>query len=368
MLATQTTEHSLKHAQLISILEQYGVDGVLLSTPATIAWYLAGARTHVSLAGPPIARVLVHRNGCEIATSISEAARLGAEELSAAPEAALHVLDWHASLDDLQSWYPQAAGLKIASEAELEPELQKVRSVLNEAEVDRYRTLCQDTAAIFTDVLATATREETEFELAARLSAAAIAQGGEVLVALVSGESRGLYRHPVPTHAPLGRRAMAVLCVRRHGLIANVTRWVRFGAPLPGELEAEAGILAVEADIIAAFTPGKELKDVLPALVQAYPDHGFDEQEWTRHHQGGIAGYNGRDPRLSPTSAAPVQLGQSFAFNPTAVRDGLAYKVEDTLLLTGSADAPVVEVLSIDPRWPSTTVNGLVRPAVLQLD
>lgn len=38
-------------------------------------------------------------------------------------------------------------------------------------------------------------------------------------------------------------------------------------------------------------------------------------------------------------------------------------KIEDTVQLTESG----LQVLTVDPRWPSTAVNGLLRPVTLQL-
>jgi len=358
-----TLEHSTKHAQLVQILRARGAQAIMLSTPASLAWFLGGARTHVSLAAPPIARVLVHADGCELATSISEAQRLQNEEINALEQVNIHVTAWYESLDDVGSWFGQAAAWQILDESEIESELRALRTALSAMEVERYRQLCQDTAAVMTDVLSAASSEDSEFSIAAKLSAGSMELGGEVLVALVSSASRAEYRHPLPTSVPLGRKAMAVLCVRRHGLIANLTRWVRFEPATEQETSGEADILDVEAEILSGICAGTRLGDLLPRIQQAYPAHGFDEQEWTRHHQGGIAGYNGRDPRMAPGVADRFQFNQAFAFNPSAQRDGMTFKVEDTMLLSESG---AIEVLSMDPRWPSILVNGLPRPQVLQ--
>ncbi|UXN32371.1 MULTISPECIES: M24 family metallopeptidase [Micrococcaceae] len=355
--------YTKKHAQLMEIIHNQGAQALLLSTPASLAWFLDGARTHVSLAAPPILTVLVHARGCELATSISEAQRIQDEEVTGQNQLTIHVTKWYEPLDNISSWFPEASDWNILAEAQIDQELRALRSALSLAEVDRYRRLCQDTASVMTKVLAETSSDDSEYAVAAHLSAGAIALGGDVLVALVSGSTRVQYRHPLPTMAPLGRKAMAVLCVRRHGLIANLTRWVRYAPPTAQELAGEADILKVEAEIIRGIAHGKALGELLPAIEQAYPAHGFDEDEWTRHHQGGIAGYNGRDPRFSPESVDVFQPNQAFAFNPSAERDGLMFKVEDTMLLTDSGD---IEVLSVDPQWPATIINGLPRPQVLQ--
>ena len=183
-------------------------------------------------------------------------------------------------------------------------------------------------------------------------------RGAEPLVVLVGGESRSALRHPLPTADPLGRRAMLVICARRHGLVANATRWVRFGAASAEETDADARILEVEADVFAATRAGATLGEVLTAIRSAYPRHGFDPEEWLGHHQGGSAGYGTRETLATPDSAAELALGQAFAWNPTAP----GAKVEDTVLLTETG----VEPLTVDSRWPTTTVRGVERPVVLE--
>lgn len=363
MPTADTSEYAKKHAQLVQLIRSHDAQYLLLTTPASLAWLLGGARTHVSLAAPPIARVLVHARGCELATSVSEATRIQMEELGNFDGMSLHVTAWYQDLDDLQGWFPAASGQKVLGELEIEPKLRALRSALNETEIIKYRELCHDTAVLMTKVLSAASKDDSEFDVAAKLTAGAVAQGGEVLVALVSGDSRAAARHPLPTAAPLGDKAMAVLCVRRHGLIANITRWVRFAAPTAQELSGEADILAVEADILAAIRVGGVLGELMPIIQQAYPEHGFHAEEWILHHQGGIAGYNGRDPRLTPGATDVFQLNQAIAFNPSASRDDMAFKVEDTILLTGPGE---FEVLTFDPLWPSEQINGLLRPGILQ--
>ena len=204
---------------------------------------------------------------------------------------------------------------------------------------------------IMTDVLSTARPDTTEFELVSALAARVVAAGAEPLVLLCNGSSRSDFRHPLATHAPLGRRAMAVICARRDGLVANLTRWVRFDAGTPEELDAEARIAAVEADIFDATVPGARLDRVFDEIKAAYVRHGFGAEQWEQHHQGGPAGYAGRDPRVTASATDSVVPNQPFTWNPS----GPGVKIEDTVQLTESG----VKVLTVDDRWPATTVNGL---------
>jgi hypothetical protein len=152
---------------------------------------------------------------------------------------------------------------------------------------------------------------------------------------------------------------MAVVCARRNGLVAKATRWVRFDAGTPGERDADARIAAVESEVLAATVPGTTLDAVFARIREAYERHGFGAEQWTLHHQGGPAGYAGRDPRATPDTADLVVDRQPFTWNPS----GPGVKIEDTVQLIDGR----IRVLTTDPRWPAAEVNGLARPLVLEL-
>ncbi|MGG5752178.1 M24 family metallopeptidase [Zafaria sp. Z1313] len=379
--AGTTRDRVAKHARITALLDARGAEAIELASPASLAWYLDGARTHVSLAGPPIARLVVHRDGAELGVFANEAGRLAGEELGGGElegvelaggfPLSLHRIPWHGSLDPAAWWPgfeasttgrhvtgPDRAGRRLIAEEDAAVELRAARAVLLPGELARYRALCRDAAEVLTDVLSGVGPDTTERAVAARLGAGLIERGADPVVLLVAGTERLAHRHPLPTDGPLGRRAMAVVCARRAGLIANVTRWVAFGPTVAREEEADEAILRVEADVFAALAPGVPLASLLDVLRAAYPRHGFADDEWTRHHQGGAAGYNGRDPRLAPGVADVVAAGQAFAWNPSAP----GAKVEDTVLLGTDG----IEALSVDPRWPVVDVEGLARPAVLR--
>ncbi len=353
-------DRAIKRRRVLDILDAKGQDSLLLTTHTSLAWYLDGSRVHISLAGDPIAALLVDREGDHLVTFNNEAGRIAAEELPAG--VALHSVPWYGNLHEAAAAVGHSAGRGTGTplaEASVATELRAARQQLLPGESARYARLSAELAGIMTDVLSTARPDTTEFELVSALAARVVGAGAEPLVLLCNGSTRSDFRHPLATHAPLGRRAMAVVCARRDGLVANITRWVRFDAGTPEELDAESRIAAVEADIFDATVPGARLSTVFGEIKAAYVRHGFGSEQWEQHHQGGPAGYAGRDPRVTAAVTDTVVVNQPFTWNPS----GPGVKIEDTVQLTESG----LKVLTVDDRWPATTVNGLLRPVTLQL-
>ncbi|HEY8700945.1 MAG TPA: M24 family metallopeptidase [Arthrobacter sp.] len=365
--ASAPADRDIKRRRVLDILDARGRDSLLLTTHTALTWYLDGSRMHISLAGDPIAAMLVDRDGDHLVTFNNEAGRIAAEELPAG--VSLHQVPWYGSLHEAAAAIGTSASSTASTdnraactplaEAEVSAELRAARQQLLPGESARYTRLSIELAAIMTDVLSAARPRTTEFELVAALAGRVVAAGAEPLVLLCSGTSRGTFRHPLATHSPLGRRAMAVACARRDGLVANITRWVRFDDGTPVERDAEARIAAVEADIFDATVPGARLDRVFAEIKAAYVRHGFGAEQWQQHHQGGPAGYAGRDPRVTAATTESIVLNQPFTWNPSAP----GVKIEDTVQLTASG----LSVLTADDRWPATTVNGLKRPLTLQL-
>jgi len=346
-----SAERSVKRQRILDLLDRADGDAIWLTSPAALSWYLDGARVHTSLVGPPIAAVRVDRDGDHVRAFSNEADRLLAEELPS--DVTVDPVAWHEQL------VTDADAPRVFSEDDLALELRAARAQLLPEERARYAKLCHDAAAVLTAELALTRPDESEFDVAGRVSGALVAVGADPAVIMVSGASRALHRHPLPTASAVGSRAMVVVGARRHGLIANLTRWIRFGPADEESLRSSEAIRAVEADIFRATRVGRSLGDVLGDITAAYPRHGFDAQEWTRHHQGGAAGYSGRDPRATPGGADLVQDGQAFAWNPTAP----GQKIEDTVILDGER----ISVLTRDGAWPEVDVDGVSRPIELEL-
>lgn len=368
-----TSELAVKVDRVREVLTGRGA-ALTLTSRETLAWLLGGARVTVPTNGDPVLSARITADELTLFVYANEVDRLRSEELVQLSEIDIVSVPWHEPLPGTAGAAAAGASTDAVAEASVAPALRAARAQLLPVEVDRYRALGADIAAAVTSVARELRPEDSERHAAAALAHAAIEIGAEPFVLLVSGDARAGLRHPLPTALPLGRRAMLVLGARRHGLIANLTRFV--GDTNDGD--SDERLRAVEADAFAATRPGRSLADVLADIEAAYPAHGFAADEWLQHHQGGPTGYAGRDPRASPTAADRVVDGQAFAWNPS-VPGG---KAEDTVIITsadgtGRADGadstdranpsarPRVEVLTADPAWPAIAVEGVARPLPL---
>jgi antitoxin VapB len=147
--------------------------------------------------------------------------------------------------------------------------------------------------------------------------------------------------------------AMIVLGGRWRGLVCSVSRLVHFGAP-PAEVRRKMASLAqVDAAYISSTRQGNLLGNILQAGLDTYSRQGYPN-EWEMHHQGGLAGYEPREVKVTPGLTRPVRAGQVFAWNPTIA----GTKMEDSILV----GAEGFENLTRTPKLPVIPVvmNGLM--------
>ncbi len=338
------TDRAVKLERLRDLLERRGAASLALTSREALSWLLDGARVSVPLGGAPVLTAVVAADSATLYVYENELDRLVAEELGDLTGFAVHAVPWFEPL-------PSAAAL---AEPDVAADLRALRAQLLPEELARFRALGKDAASAVTRVAAAVRPGDTESAVAAEVVRELVALRAEPAVMLVAGAQRLELRHPLPTDAALGARAMIVVGARRAGLTVSFTRWL---GDEPGATDAARRLSEVEADAFAATRAGRRLADVLADIAVSYERHGFAADEWRRHHQGGPTGYAGRDPRATPTAADLVVDGQAFAWNPTAPRQ----KIEDTVVIAQGR----VEVLTADAAWPSEPVRGVLRPRSL---
>jgi hypothetical protein len=359
----RAAESAAKLGLLRKALLGAGAGAIRLRGVDWFSWATAGGDCSVQLASDcGVAELLVTADEACVLTDEVEAERIRQEEIPAG--FTYHIAPW--AEPELHDTYAlnAANGAAVLSdrprpgEQPLPPALRLRRMALMPGEQARYRALGREAAEAMSEVLRAARPDWSEVQLAGAGAQALMRRGIQPAQVLAAGSRRlHLYRHPTPTFEPVGDHAMLVFSARRHGLVANLTRFVAFRPLSMDERNEQQDILQVEATALDAVRPGQSLAAVYHALDAAYR-HANRPDAIRAYHQGGITGYGARELSASPTSATGLEEGMAFAFNPSF--DGL--KIEDTFLLGPNG----LENLTIDPSWPTTTIGGRPRPLWLE--
>jgi Xaa-Pro aminopeptidase len=358
-------EFAIKRARLQRLMDDRGVDAILLANTANVAWLSGGKRSYIDTSSEQgVAQLLVTRDRRYVLTNNIEGERLRTEEGFDGWEI---VADpWHASSNSIERL---THGLRLGADVaqqnavDLSGELIRLRAPLTDGEIQRYRSLGHDAGAALASVARRLESGMSEYVIAGMIAESAYRIGAVPIVVLVASDERLMkIRHPLPTDKRFERSAMVVLCARRDGLIANLTRLIHVG-PAPEELQRRLRAVAeIDARAIVATRPGARVADVFRTIQQAYAAVGFGD-EWRHHHQGGACSYGGRDYIATPESDQVVQAPQAFAWNPSVP----GAKSEDTVLISEDG----FEVLTPSPDWPMITVEvdgrRIERPGVLEV-
>lgn len=362
-------EFDTKMQRVEALLAERGLDALVLKRVSSFGWATCGGVDYVNTASSEgVATLVIKRGERHLLTTRIEAPRLEAEELAAGQGWNVHVAPWYegdATLDRLTKGLRVGADVALPGATDLAGEVSALRTQLLPEEHARFRELGEICAEAMNAAIRAVQPGQTEQEIAGRLAYETQRRGAQPIVVLIATDERIFrFRHPVPSpDKELERYAMLVLCGRRKGLVASITRLVHFG-PLPAEVRRKMEATAlVDATFIAATRPGAIEGDIFRTAQAAYAATGFSD-EWQLHHQGGPAAYEPREWTATPSSTAKVLAGQVYAWNPSIT----GAKSEDTILVGTAGN----EVLTTIKGWPMLTVeaNGvsMERPAILELE
>lgn len=357
-MSERQLEQREKHARLCTLMDQKGYEAIILRKGANIAW-LIGGRAHVpTTLEIACMDLIVRRSGIEVVTNKIEAGRLSDEELSG--DEKVTVVNWFESRDG-----QLPSGEKIATDGpdplriNASAEIENLRRSLNPQEVLRLRELARDTAIGLGIAMRSVDKSDSEVVAAGKIASQLWCMDIEPVVLLVAGEGRlSKYRHPLPTREKIGNRYMGVVCGRRKGLIASATRIASFSPLSDEDHEWYSRLLAVERIFLNESKVGAKLSQVVERGIAEYIKQGFDSDEWTLHHQGGPTGYLPRDFPAHTKSEQVISPDNALAWNPS----GKGWKVEDTIYIGANG----LEVLTIDPEWPTQMHFERARPSILE--
>ena len=347
--------------RLDDLLAERDLNAVWFARPNAFAWLVGGNNVIDRESDVGVAAAGYDGEEVAVITDDIEADRLRDEELP--DDVVVEAYPWHenslAGAVGARSPTPAAADFDAPGFESVDAS--PLRQPLTDEDVEAYRTLGRETAAAVEAVCREIQSGDTEHEVASALRVALSARGIEAPVVLVGGAGRAAkYRHYAPKRVELGDYALVSVTAERAGLHASVTRTVAFDPP-EWLAERHRAAMTVEATALAATrdvaAEGGTAGDVFAAIREAYDGVGHPD-EWRRHHQGGAAGYAGREWIATPDHDAPVTVPMAYAWNPTVQ----GAKSEDTVLVTEDG----FEVLTRTGDWPTETVDALDSDAEIE--
>jgi Xaa-Pro aminopeptidase len=339
----------------------HNLGGLYLQSAGSFAWATCGGASYINTASSNgLASLLITQDHQYLITTNIEAPRLEKEEQLMANGWEFQVTPWNASQTNIKKL---SRDLNLASDGpfpgavDLSADLARLRANLTPEEGKRFQDLGNICARAMRSAIEAVRPGQTEYEIAARLSAETEGQGAQAIVNLIATDERIYsFRHPLPTSKKLEKYAMLILCGRKHGLVCSLTRLVHFGT-LSDELKRKVEACArVDAAFIESTRPGKTLGEIFEKAVATYTASGFPD-EWQKHHQGGTSGYEPREYLAVPGSLDLVAVGQVYAWNPSIT----GYKSEDTILVGETHN----EILTEIHDWPVMVIDGIARPTIL---
>lgn len=353
-----------KTERLLRLLKDENLGGVLLNSQHNFAWLTGGKNNGVDLSQQNgVSSLLIRNDGKRflLANKI-EMPRMLAEEISEDDFEPIE-FDWEA--DKINGSFVPETAQKLLDEKPLatdifynpndpavEGKIAKCRYQLTENEIDRFRNLGNDAGKVLGEIFRKIELGQTEKEIANIVKFELGKFGINSVVTLVAADERiKSFRHPIPTENVWKKTLMIVVCAKRDGLIASLSRIFSVGQISDDLRKRTDAVAKVHANIMQASSVGATGKEIFDEIKNAYTDVGFQGEE-TKHHQGGAAGYKTRDWVAHSESVEQVHLSQAFAFNPSIA----GTKSEETFLVNENG----IEVITASPNFPTieTVIDG----------
>lgn len=339
-------------------LKETPYEGVILGRRDNFKWITQeNANAVVTNAEVGIAFLIIRRDGSiDMAADSSDCPRM--EQEQNALKARCILVPWYETVEHFLREYCKteseqgryyASDTGIAATQCVQDDLVRLRMQLNDKEVERYRKIGQECAAIVEGIARQARPGQTEEMVAGELKKQCIEHGISPDCVLVGSDERILnYRHPVPTDKKIQNSLMVVLGGEKYGLNISMTRMVYF-QKVPREIrERMEKTQYVFAAMQNLMKDGMEYQEYWQQILKVYKEAGYPG-EWKMHHQGGPTGYGCREFVVTPSTQGTLREGQAYAWNPTIQ----GTKCEETTYLKDGQ----VEILTRTKEWPCTVVR-----------
>lgn len=361
-------EFKLKRARLERLMEDRGLDAVVIETTHNFAWLTCGGSNYVGTASVTgNAAAVITRNENWIVCDNIEEPRIHDEEVE---DLGFNITSYpwfkirkDEVINEITNNGRLGSDSQIPGSLDISSGLDRCRIPLLQPEIDRYRRLGEATGRIIGQTARNVKPGMTENQVMGMLNGMLVSEGIVPTCTLAAADERiSRYRHPLPTDNPVRKMVMIITGARKWGLVASTTRIVHFGELSEDLIKRHRAVAYIDAQFIAATRPGNTVGNIFKCGQKAYAAAGYDN-EWHLHHQGGLTGYKSREFRAIPESLFPVEADTAYAWNPSIT----GTKSEDTILVGKTSN----EILTQSPDWPliecSTVCGSIYRPDILIL-
>ncbi len=364
----QNEEVVEKDRRLRTLLEAKELKGILLKRQANFSWLTAGGINIVGIATEIGATsLLITKDSKYLLSNNIEAPRMLEEENLEALGYTPKTYNWWEeneaqAVRELLDGGALGCDVPFAGSENLASDVTRLRLSFTPPEIERYHALAAKAVLAVEKTMLEVRRGDKECEVVGRVSAELWKDRIDPITIMAAADDRFTrFRHPIPSERRIENHFMLTVNARKGGLIVCLTRTVHFGTLSEELRQRHEACVYVDCVMMANTIPGRPVRDVLQAGMQAYADTGFAD-EWRLHHQGGAIGYQAREYRATPTSTEVVQPNQPFCWNPTIT----GTKSEDTIM--AGFNGP--ELVTKPVLFPSITVeaNGMhfARSAILE--
>jgi len=355
------------------LLTTRGFEAVVLTKPANIAAFFRGAQLSLGFRQEPPGRIAIcmTREKVVLLGNRTEVSRVAEDELSW-----LHGLtgrpfrwdEWH--LKASVKVYLDSEGIKRVCDdigafgENIGTALEVMYYPLSDEEIKNIRELAKDTASIVESEAKNLDSGPTEVRVAGELAGQLVSRSiWPELIMVAADERIGRFRHCVPKDIPIRRLALLSVTVHRRGVYVSLTRLVSLGAATPEWRQLQEACNRVDATAILLSKPGTSVGEIFSAMKRSYAEEGYPD-EWAAHHQGGPAGFYGRDYKATEHESRSLVERQPIVWNPTVC----GAKSEDTILTGRMGQIP--EIITETGTWVyyDASFNGVTirRPTILE--
>lgn len=355
------------------LLKEREKEAIILTMPSNIAAFFRGSQSSLGFKQEPPGRVAICITDEEIYLlgNHSEVNRITEDELMWLPNLKLQPFLWDSwNLSKSVNEFLQKQNFNnIADDTGLfgqniDPDLRNLYYPLTEDEVEKIRNLSFDTANILETIAKKVEPGMTELSIAADLCKELIRNDiWPELIMIETDDRIKKLRHSNPQNINLEKLCMLSATVFRYGLYCSLTRLVAVSPISDVWQNFQKSCNRIDAQIIANSKPGESVGNLFNKIIKFYENEGFKD-EWKEHHQGGPAGFSGRDYKATSKETRILKEREPIVWNPTVY----GAKSEDTILVSSRNNLP--EILTDTGNWDYNIITledfSIKRPCILE--